>query len=188
MNQRRRMYRSLGGLSVAMTGTAAVLAWMDPSIPSHEAELSPAELARWADAVVTEDVKLAAGVWGEIEVLADESLTSRAMLAAGLVDSGAHFHVDAFGRLSRTSAWEVQTPADGNRPSIRIVVSLPRETQRLSGRQWSSIQALLRSLDATGVLPTYPATVRVGPDLVERPEPLPVRRGLVSQAAAFSSR
>lgn len=182
------MYRALGGVSVAMTGTAAVLAWMDPSIPSLEAELSPVELARWADTVVAEEVELIGGLWREIEVVAEDAPAARGMLAAGSTDPAAHFHVDSLGRLTRTAVWEEQTPAVGDNYSIRILVSLPRETRRLSARQWSGVQALLRSLDSTGVLPTYPAIVRVAADLVDRPEPPPVRRGLVSQAAVFPTR
>lgn len=179
------MFKTLGGLCVAMTGTAAGLAWMDPSIAEIETELSPVELSQWADAVVAEDVQLIARGWREVEIVADESSSSGTMLAAASAPPPAHFHVDQLGRLSRVSYWDQQTPVIGDNYTIRILVSFPRETQRVSRRQWSSVQALVHSIETTGVAAYDPVPVRVGFDLAEQPASPPVRLGLVSQASAF---
>lgn len=179
------MFKALGGLCVAMTGTAAGLAWMDPSIPEIETELSPVELSQWADAVVAEDVPLLVRGWRGIEIVADESALSGTMLAAASAPPPAHFHVDPLGRLSRVAYWDQQAPVIGDSYTIRILVSFPRETQRVSRRQWASVQALVRSIETTGVAAHHPIPVRVAFDLAERPAPPPIRLGLVSQAAAI---
>ena len=184
MNQRRRMFKALGGLCVAMTGTAAGLAWMDPSIPEIETELSAVELSQWADAVVAEDVQLISQAWREVEILADESASGATMLAASSAPPPAHFHVDQLGRLSRVSYWDQQTPVFGDAYTIRILVSFPGETRRVSRRQWASVQALVHAIETTGVAAYHPVPVRVGFDLTERPATPPVRLGLVSQASA----
>jgi len=179
------MFKALGGLCVAMTGTAAGLAWMDPSIAEFENELSPIELSQWADAVVAEDVQLIARGWREIEIIADESSAGGTMLAAASAPPPAHFHVDPLGRLSRVVYWDQQAPVIEDCYTIRILVAFPRETQRVSRRQWASVQALVRSIETTGVAAYHPVPVRVGFDLAERPANPPVRLGLVSQATAL---
>jgi hypothetical protein len=186
MNQRQRMFKALGGLCVAMTGTAAGLAWMDPSIPEIETELSGTELAQWADAVVAEEVQLLARAWREVEIVADESPTRGTMLAAASAPPPAHFHVDQLGRLSRMTYWEQQAPVIGDDYTIRILVSFPRETQRLSRRQWSSVRALVLSIETSGVAAYQPVPVRVDFDPTERPPSPPIRLGLASHATAPS--
>lgn len=181
------MFKTLGGFCVAMCGTAAVLAWMDPSIRQLEAEPSPAELAEWAAAAVVDDVPLIARGWRQVDVVADDSPRG-SMLAAASTPPPAHFHVDEWGRLSRVAYWDQQVSLTGDDPSIRILVSFPRETQRVSRRQWSSVQALIRAIESAGAVAQMPVPVRIGFDLNDRPDPAPARQRWVSQASIFPGR
>ncbi|MHC4698901.1 MAG: hypothetical protein ACYTFA_19400, partial [Planctomycetota bacterium] len=67
MDQRTRMWKTLGCLAAAMSGTAALLGWMNPSPSPGTLILSPNEIARLAQWAVTDGVVVRNHRWVDVE-------------------------------------------------------------------------------------------------------------------------
>lgn len=158
MDPRTRMFKTLVCLVGSMTGTAALLAWMDPSAPLT-AEAPPFEvLLGEARSLVTDDVVVLEDRWDDVEILAGPGRTASASFLTARADIGGaprnsehHFHVDLKGRASRTPRWSRQEGStDGKRTvSIRVMPADP--DQPMSRVQWNSVRALITALSkATG--------------------------------------
>ena len=104
MDQRARTITVLACLAGAMTGTASLLAWMDPSIPPPPEPLSHHQLEILARSLVNDAVVIEPNIWHRVEVVADPGLTqSGTWLAARAETSQSHFFIDDTGRPTRAS-------------------------------------------------------------------------------------
>lgn len=148
MDQRRRMYRTLGCLAGAMTGTASLLAWIDPSPSPPPRILSQYELAVQARSLVFDDVSLRLGQWRHVEIVEGPSLQSAGvLLTAGVDRSESHFYVDDHGRLSRTRQWDRQLAPSNAPHTIRIEIAHDDTELSPTTAQSNSVQALLDALN-----------------------------------------
>ncbi len=141
------MVRTLGGLAAAMTSTAALLAYIDPSATLAPQPLSLDELAVVAHSLVVEDVTIDPTRWRAVELIPTEDSLSSATVLAAVSDTGdAHFYVDAWGRPSRSPRWSRQAPSDDAPHAIRIAVAGASADRPLTAAQRESAGALLAAL------------------------------------------
>ena len=148
MDQRTRMFKTLGCLAAAMTGTSMMLAWIDPSPPISTDKAIPYDvILRRTQFLVTDNVVVLKDRWVNVEVLAGSARTSSASFLTARSDQGKHhFHVDLEGRASRTSRWPHQEGSAGHRRDVRIRVALNLPHQPMSRTQADCVQALIIAL------------------------------------------
>ena len=120
MDQQARMWKSLACLVVAMTGTAALLDWIDPSgLPLTASPLSKPRIAGLAQAAVTDGVVIRPNRWQEIEIapgpagLGSGEQPAAFLLAVHAPKANYHFLVREDGRPWRDVAWSFQRSATG---------------------------------------------------------------------------
>ena len=148
MDQRRRMYRTLGCLAGAMTGTASLLAWIDPSPSTPTPVLSQEELLAAARSLVFDDVTIRPMQWRSVEVVEAPSMRGPGVaLAADADRSECHFYIDDHGRPSRAGRWDDQLAPSDAPHTIRIEVSHSEGQPFPSSAQVNSIQALFDSIE-----------------------------------------
>jgi len=146
MDQRARMYRTLGCLAGAMTGTATLLAWINPS-PVLPEEPVRGQIDSLARALVLDRVELRPGQWRDVEILARPTAANAAvMLAAGVDPPEFHFYIDRDGRPSRADRWRHQLPPSNSPHTIRIQVATVGNRPRVSSVQWETVQGLLEAI------------------------------------------
>ena len=130
-----------------MTGTSALLAWMDPSTPVPAATLPFDEVLRLAHSVVADDVMIRSDTWRNIEIHAGSPAgDSRAFLTAVAGPAKYDFLVDFEGRPSRTTRWAQQQLSADRRQTITIQVARRQEHQLMTRAQWRCIWALTAAL------------------------------------------
>ena len=149
MDQPTRMWKTLGCLVAAMTGTSVFLGWMNPSRRLVGNEPSPNEIHRLARMVIGLDSGIAfhQGRWDDIEVvMAPGPITARSMLAAGKASATYHFQVDRRGRPIRSQRWREQAAVNGLPHTILIQVAPSHEARTLSPAQLLCVRALIATL------------------------------------------
>lgn len=148
MDQRARMFKTLGCLVGAMTGTSMLLAWIDPSPPISTDKAIPYDvILRRARSLVTDNVVVLKDRWDNVEVFAGFARTSSAPFLTARSDQGKHhFHIDLEGRASRTSRWPHQEGSADHRRDVRIRVALKSPHQPMSRTQVYCVQALIIAL------------------------------------------
>ena len=148
MDQRRRMYKTLGCLAGAMTGTASLLAWIDPSPSIPTAALTHEELLSTARSLVFDSVAIQPAQWRTVEVVDGPSMRSQGVaLAAGADLKESHFYIDDEGRPSRSSRWDRQVAPSNAPHTIRIEIATDDTEPSPSPAQQHSVQALLDALN-----------------------------------------
>ena len=147
MKQRTRMFKTLVCLAAAMTGTSALLGWIDPS-PPIQTEILPFEKALGqARALVGADVTISQARWRKIEITAGPPLVdSAAYLTAKADQARYHFHVDLEGQTTRASNWPRQRFFDEQPRTVRVQVACRKAHHPMSRVQWQSVQALIAAL------------------------------------------
>jgi hypothetical protein len=153
----------LGCLAAAMTGTSALLGWMDPSSTSaYERPL--AEILSDARQAVSSRIGVRPSTWRSIEVLAGPVAgRSGTLLAASLQTGEFHFQIGLDGRILPTENWIDQGFVSGKPGSVRMeIVRIEREGP-MTRAQWDCVRALVTVLRES---PTYHAAdlpVRLDP-------------------------
>lgn len=164
------MLKALACLFGAMTTTASLLAWMDPSQPLPPEPLTEMELRSLANSLVTESIVLQSDRWEQVEVLAGPHRPSGGVMLAALADwAEPHFFVDDLGRPYRASRWCTQTPSAGRAHTIRIQVAPRRPGAAATLSQWACVQALVGALHAGLAVPDDSLPVQIDPALVGTP-------------------
>ncbi len=142
------MLRTLSCLAGAMTGTASLLAWIDPSLPPSAQTLSQAEMFSLARSVVFDGVRVRPTQWRDVEVVEGPVVRSEGVLLTADVDrSECHFRIDDQGRFSRARLWDRQLPPSDAPHTIRIEIAQTNVRPFPSSAQESSVHALLVALD-----------------------------------------
>ncbi len=149
MDQQTRMFKTLGCLVGAMTGTAALLGWIDPSEPLPP-EAPPFDvILRDAQSLVSDDVALHKDRWHAVKILAGPVTSdSPTFLAATADRSKCHFLIDDRGRTSRTARWLRQEASLSDPGTVRIQVARGGEKTRqaMTRTQWRCLQALIAAV------------------------------------------
>ena len=173
MDQRTRMWKTLGCLAIAMIGTSVLLGWMDPLSVGEMRVASNAEIASLVQQAVRSDtsVEIDARRWHEVEIarrhepsantalpIANAALPSvrGSLLAATASTANAalpsvdyHFYVDRFGRTLRTANWRNQKTVAESAGVIRIEVAAPIGDEPFSAAQRYCIESLAQTLSET---------------------------------------
>ncbi len=148
MDQRRRMYKTLGCLAGAMTGTASLLAWIDPSPSTPNAALTHEELFSAARSIVFDNVAIQPAQWRTIEVVESPSMRGQGVALTADADLGeSHFFIDDEGRPSRASRWDRQAATTDAPHTIRIEIAANDTEPTLTPAQEQSVRALLDALN-----------------------------------------
>ena len=147
MDQRTRMWKTLGCLAIAMIGTSILLGWMDPVSVGEARVASNAEIASLVREAVRSDtsVEIDARRWHEVEIARRHEPSANAALPS--VDY--HFYVDRFGRTLRTANWRNQKTIAESAGVIRIEVAAPIGDEPLSAAQRYCIESLAQTLSDT---------------------------------------
>lgn len=126
-----------------MTGTSALLAWMDPSSPVAVETLPFDEVLRLAHSIVADDGVIRSDKWRNIEILAGPvSGDSRAFLTAVAGRAECEFLVDLEGRPSRTTRWTQHQSSMDRRHTVAIQVARWQEHELMTRAQWQCVRAL----------------------------------------------
>lgn len=130
-----------------MTGTSALLAWMDPSLPVPAGTLPYDEVLRLARSIVADDGLVRSDKWRNIEILASPvSGDPRAFLTAVAGRAECDFLVDLEGRPSRTTRWARQQFPTDRRHTVTIQVFRWQERELMTRAQWRCVRALSEAL------------------------------------------
>lgn len=122
MKSKARMHKTLASLAGAMTATAVILHWLDPSLQAVGTPLSRDEIASLAQVAVSDSVPIKRSAWHEVEIVVNHLAGGGLALAASPNPIDAHFHVDGKGRPHRDSLWSRQVAMDDAQGVIRIQV------------------------------------------------------------------
>ena len=142
------MYNTLGCLAGAMTGTASLLGWIDPSPSIPAVVLTHEELDWAARSVVFDNVTIQPARWRTVEVVEGPSMRSPGVaLTAGADLNESHFYVDDEGRPSRAARWDRQIAPSNAPHTIRIEIATDDTALSPSPVQQRSVQALLDALN-----------------------------------------
>lgn len=143
MEQRKRMLGTLACLVVSMTGTAALLGWIDPSRSALAVPLTAGEVS---DGVL-DGVDFRPEQWTGVDVILCRR--SGATWNDPTDDLPAsHLYVDEAGRISRDELWSLQAPASRHFKSIVIVVCLGRLESTLNAAHQATLVSLFGEMDA----------------------------------------
>ena len=166
MDQRTRMWKTLGCLAIAMGGTSVLLGWMDPVSVGETRVASNSEIASLVQQAVRSDtsVEIDARKWREVEIArrhepaANAALPSvhGSLLAATASTANEafqsvdyHFYVDRFGRTMRTANWRNQKTIAESAGVIRIEVAAPIGDESLSAAQRYCVESITQTLADT---------------------------------------
>lgn len=142
-----------------MTGTASLLAWIDPSATPPQRTLSQVELLALARSLVFDDVPLRPGQWRQVEIVEGSALYSAGvLLTAGANRSECHFYIDDDGRPSRSGRWNRQLAPSEAPHTVRIEIAHDETEPFPSPAQSNSVQALLAALGGAGALLEIPVS------------------------------
>lgn len=142
------MIQTLGCLAGAMTGTASLLAWIDPSSTPPPQTLTGDALVALARSLVFDDVPLRRAQWKQVEIVKGPALQSAGvLLTAGADRSECHFHIDREGRPSRASRWDRQLAPSNAPHTIRIEIAVDDTQPFPSPTQQDGVQVLLDTLN-----------------------------------------
>jgi hypothetical protein len=144
------MIKTLSFLALAMTGTSALLAWIDPSPPLPTSSLSSDQLADLGQSLVADGITLREGRWDKIEILAGSPADVTGSYLTATSRSTTHFLVDLEGHPTRTPNWTRQEAAGGDQNSICIEVARRDDLGGMSRVQWEAVQGLVSALHACG--------------------------------------
>lgn len=152
MSHPKRMWGTLGCLALAMTGTAALLGWIDPTNRFWNNPASAKEVVQLAQSAVWDEVDVDAARWRSVEIVPTVAAgRGGALTAQSAASPEYHFLIDETGRTERCEAWWTQaTPLDA--PStVRVrVVQLGGST--LPPLQALAIESVLAAINRV-VLP-----------------------------------
>lgn len=147
MKQNSRMVKVLALLVVAMTITAALLVWIEPSSTSAQ-DIVPLLAAQQAERVVAFDVGVPEGRWRQIEVamFPNASAVRFSTLTAIMPRDRFHFVVGANGFIRATTFWLGQEGIGEPSDIVRVGVACEPNSP-VSFVQKLALEALLNELE-----------------------------------------
>ena len=148
MNRQTRMFRMLTCLALAMTGTAVLLSWMEPSGRGAAEQLAPALAAMEAEQAVAVSAPIALGRWQRVDVVVcREAVSARAnVLAAVPQTEQYHFLVQPDGHVLANPSWLDQAPIGDADDVVRVGVCCLDDDSDLSFSQRVALETLVTQL------------------------------------------
>jgi len=143
------MWKTLGCLVVAMTGTSALLGWMDPSPENSAQVVTDFEIVSLARESVESgfSADIDVGQWHEVEIApVVRRPIADSLLAARRSPLDYHFYVDRSGRPLKTVHWRRQQALTGRPGIIRIEVESPGPGEPNSQAQQFCVAQLVDTL------------------------------------------
>lgn len=138
------MLGTLACLVVSMTGTAALLGWIDPSGSALAVPLTAGEMAGARG--VLDGIDFRPEQWTGVDVILCRR--SGATWNDPTDDLPlSHLYVDEAGRLYHHELWSLQSPASKHSKSIVIVVCLGRHESSMNGVQQGSLSSVFAEMD-----------------------------------------
>ncbi|MFQ5461119.1 MAG: hypothetical protein ACE5E5_00665 [Phycisphaerae bacterium] len=187
MARQTRMVATLVALVVSMTGTSAVLSWLDPSLPAGFNCLPASDIVALAGEAVTQDVVVDPGRWHEIEVVPDRphprstllsAIANRPPIAPGDPSSSEsgqarspwgeesdtwHFRIMPDGRPIRDVSWRDQKRIGEASNAVRIWLGTASSSgASITSAQWLCLRALVAAINESTGSGNAPLTVVVG--------------------------
>jgi len=182
------MVATLVALVVSMTGTSAVLSWLDPSLPAGFNSLPASDIVALAGQAVTQDVVVDLGRWHEIEVVPDRPHPRSTLLSAvagrppltpsnpssvesdqarspwrGEVPDQWHFRITPDGRPIQGVSWRDQKRIGDAPNAVRIWLgTAPSGGASITSAQWLCLRALVAAINESTGSGNAPLTVVVG--------------------------
>lgn len=152
MNQGTRLFKTLGCLVAAMTGTSALLGWIDPSPPIPASMPSFEVVLLEARSLVSEDFGDSNFEWGDVEIIAGPvTRGGTSFLAATSDHADYHYRIDLDGHPYRARNWPGRAVAGVSPRAARIQVARRGPREPMSRAQWIGVQALVAALhEVTG--------------------------------------
>lgn len=131
-----------------MTGTSALLGWMDPTTPQAADTRTLHVVLEDARRAVADDITLVRGRWSGVAVLAGRVVEGPGRYLAAKAPSTAayHFEIDPAGHVRRTRDWVEQNVFPDDAGSIRVHILRHRADTPMSRAQWDSVRALVNAL------------------------------------------
>lgn len=145
MDQRTRMWKTLGYLVAAMSGTVAMLDWMDPVRPPLVAQIPLDEVLQLAHRAVTSDVVIRRDRWADVDVVPARTIQGR-MLAATSAGPAWHFLVDTDGHPAPGGRWRAQEAVADAPGTVRILVAGAGGDLPMTAQQLTCVRALVMAL------------------------------------------
>lgn len=147
-------------LVLAMSGTSALLGWIDgQSRPSGATAaaftLTPAQITGLVETVVAQTDKHRLAHWESVDIVsASGSRENLMLLAAEQTPTRndhpsrlqAHFRIDETGRPFATNAWIQQIPLERDPTAVSIEVVRTGDGQPMTPTQWQCVRSLISEL------------------------------------------
>lgn len=146
------MWKTLGCLAAAMSGTTVLLDWMAPVHDLSSRTMTSHQLVGLVRRAVSEGVVINSKRWVELEVASGPAgiLQGRMLTATGSGEVW-HFLVDRDGIPQRGRHWRLQKPVPDSPGTVRVLVEQSVTGHELTAEQWACIRALAAALSgATG--------------------------------------
>lgn len=105
-----------------MTGTAALLGWIDPTNGLLSGSPAADEIMVQAKEAVSANVQVDPRRWTRIEIISQPAVDSRALTATTSSVPDSHFMVDSAGRIARGDAWVEQLHAVSAPGVVRVIL------------------------------------------------------------------
>lgn len=135
-----------------MTGTSALLGWIDPSPPIPASMPSFDVILCEARSLVSVDLGDSGSEWGNVEIVAGPvTRGATSFLAATHDRADYHYRVDLDGHPYRARNWPGPAAAGVSSSAARIQVARHGLREPMSRAQWIGVQALVVALhEVTG--------------------------------------
>lgn len=152
------MFKTWAFLVAAMSGTTALLGWIEPPSDAPPLRHSFADLMLAVQATIDPDESSPHfDTWRSFTVM-DDPRQKGNFLTARSAEPNYHFRIDLNGRLVRMQPWNHQTRFMAEPQAVRIVLERQSAEAPMSRAQWMTIQALAFNLQGASVVTseTYP--------------------------------
>ena len=163
MNLRTRMFTTLGCLILAMSGTSALLGWIDPSNPQDPIERPFSQVLADVQTLVWESLDPQHSDWQRLAVIGEPPAANRTTLLAAIAgEADSHFRVAMDGGLTRTGVWIDQGVFAPDSRDVRVSLARRDAESPMTRAQWNTVRALAISLEATRApsSPGFPVFLR----------------------------
>lgn len=140
------MFKTLGGLCVAMAGSAALLGWMEPESSFSVADTDPKVARRNVALAAAWHPTAKPAEWKFIRIVADTVEVKARVPGSESVDADHHFVVSTRGIVRASDTWKRQSPCAQHHSSIVVTIEIAPSGPGMPIAQWLGLRLLLAEL------------------------------------------